>query len=252
MSALSLPAPKRVLMPVGPITPAQVRDLCRVERKREFETHATAGQCVVRETKSWPYKGAYKTWFKLTNEAYITSYAVVSENMVTLHHAIQPTVTHRAPAGMRFAVDGNGLHLKRQSDWMDYHPTFTEWYSLVGFAGKVRKGMAENFKRRQALKKTERLNAANKKQAERIAKIMARDLMSTRVTLEDSRRAGNCVEGSLAFAERKLGISRAEILAASHLLGISAQRLLTVANGDRPKVEAAIKIAWLRETAVSI
>lgn len=73
-----------------------------------------------------------------------------------------------------------------------------------------------------------------------------------RVTLEDSRRAGNCVEGSLAFAERKLGMSREEIVVAGHLFSVPANRLIAVANGDLPRIEAAIKIAWLRETTVSI
>ena len=83
-------------------------------------------------------------------------------------------------------------------------------------------------------------------------KVFLRELHNVRVTLEDSRRAGNCIEGSLTFAERKLGIPRAEILGASYLFSVPAKRLLAVANGDRKRVEAAIQIAWQRETMVSI
>lgn len=72
------------------------------------------------------------------------------------------------------------------------------------------------------------------------------------VTLLDSRSAGNCVEGSLAFAERKLGIPRAEILSAGYLFSVPADRLLRVANGNTAQAEAAARDAWMRETTVCI
>jgi hypothetical protein len=85
-----------------------------------------------------------------------------------------------------------------------------------------------------------------------LAEVYQRGIATTRVTLLDSRLAGNCVEGSLAFAERKLGLSREDVIAAGYLLAVPASRLLAVANGDRTAVDRAIRMAWMRETTVSI
>lgn len=238
-------------MPVGSMSPADIRRLCGVERIHAFTVLPTFDRCSVIDTKSWPYKGKFKTYPKFGHEARITSYAVVSEGMITLHHALRPTLVKLAPAGLIFAVDGNGLHLVRKSDGMDYHPSLLDW-TAPDFARRVRKGLGDNRHRLLAMKKAQRLEAASKHRAARLARLMERDLPTTRVTLHDSRMAGNCIEGSLAFAERKLGLDRADILAASHLFTVSADRLLSVSNGDRPRVEAAVRLAWLRETTVAI
>lgn len=236
---LQLTAPKTITIPVGPLTSKQIRSVvgtkCFV-----FSLSPTTGSAKFWQTTYWTR--ARNGYPRNQNHAAIPSYAVVSDSMVTIHHAIHPTIVRRAPTGMRFAIDGNGLHLIRVSDGMDYHPTFAEWRAK-NFVALVRKGMAENYARRMTAKKTEKLALANKKQAER---------STTRVTLADSRRAGNCVEGSLAFAEKKLKVSREEIIAGSYLLSFPATRLLRIANGDKPRVEAAVKQAWLRETLVSI
>jgi hypothetical protein len=225
-------------MPVGPITPEEIRETCGVERKREFIIHSSMTRSKVVEKKTWPYKGKMKTYPKIENHAHITSYAALSPSMVTLHHALRSTPLARmAPAGMAFERDDNGVKLVRVSDGMEYHPTREEWYSPK-FATLVRARMAENFSRRKAANR-------DKRNFDRMVK-------STRVTLDDSRRAGNCIEGSLAFAERKLRMTREEILSGRWLVSVPAKRLLAVANGDRPRVEAAIRAAYARETMVSI
>ncbi|MDE2020512.1 MAG: hypothetical protein KGJ13_09275 [Patescibacteria group bacterium] len=71
------------------------------------------------------------------------------------------------------------------------------------------------------------------------------------MTLEDSRRAGNCVEGTLAWCERTLGLTRQEILDGGYLFSLPAAQILA-ANGGQPGVERAVKAAWVRETTVSI
>ena len=252
-SLLLLPAPKTVLMPVGNIPAADIRRLCGVERKREFEVYATKKQSYIIETKSWPYKGKFKTWFKVTNEAYITSYAVLSDNMVTIHRALRSDRTLFAPRGTKFAHDQNGLHLIRLSDGMDYHPS-SEDLAAKNFAMRVRQGMAENYKRRTEIRRQERVEAKNKAERERVEKLIQRDLKNIMVNLNDSRFAGNCIEGSLSFAERKLKVPREEIIQNGHLFTVRADRLLTVANGDgeRERVFAAVKAAWRRETTVTI
>lgn len=86
----------------------------------------------------------------------------------------------------------------------------------------------------------------------RSAAIYERDLPTVCVTLADNRAAGNCVEGTLAFAERKLQIPREEILAGGHLFAVPASRLLAGANDEADWVKAAIRRAWLRETMLAI
>lgn len=248
---LALPAPRVALMPVGEITPSKIRKICGVEKKREFDVAPTFCKSYVSESKSYPYKGEWAKWAKWTNHAWIESWATVSDGMVTLHHALRATITRTAPAGMHFAVDDNGVYLVRLSDGMDYHPTAQDW-TAKDFATRVRRAMAENYKRRQAAKNAEKIAAKNSKEAARLEKIYRRDLATTCVTLSDSRRAGNCVEGTLRFAELKLKVSREEVLSAAHLFTVPATKLLAVANGDMQRVEAAVKIAWSRETLVSI
>jgi hypothetical protein len=251
---LALPAPRRITIPVGPITAAQIRSLCRVEKLREFDVISTDGKCRVVQTQSWPYKGKFKTYPKFTNNAYITSYATISDSMATIHHAPHTGKTEKvifAPAGMIFATDQSGLLLRRVSDDMDYHPTIDDLFSPK-FATVVRQQMAINFRRRAEARKAEKLAARNKKKQARIEKIFVRDLPTTRVTLADSRAAGNCVEGSLAFCERKLGISRQEVIDGAHLFSVAASKLIARANGQTEQAMRAVRAAWKRETMVSI
>lgn len=149
----------------------------------------------------------------------------------------------RAPAGMRW-TQNNGLCLVRESDGMDYHPTPQDLQSPK-FATVVRAAMAANYTTRKKAKR-------DAKRAEKWERQFERDLATTRVTLHDSRKAGNCIEGSLRFAERNLGIDRAAILAAGHLFSVPAKRLLAVANGQTEQAMRAVRAAWSRETTVSI
>jgi hypothetical protein len=111
-----------------------------------------------------------------------------------------------APAGLVFTHDANGILLRRVSDGMDYHPEDADW-TAKDFATRVRKAMAANWAKRREAKRAAKQAALDAAEAARVAAIRECELATTRVTLDDSRRAGNCVEGSLAFAERKLHFS---------------------------------------------
>ncbi len=147
----------------------------------------------------------------------------------------------RAPAGMRFDRDENGLVLKRLSDGMDYHPDCNDLTSKK-FATTVRAKMANNFKNRLAAKKEER-------RTKLFEKFYQRDLNNTMVNLYDSSKAGNCIEGSLQFAEKRLNIPRQEILSGGFIFKVPASKL--VKTGDERAIRAA-KVAWQRETLVMI
>jgi hypothetical protein len=206
-----------------------------------------AGTIHRRKATSGKYGRSRKNKFGESLKSAIT----ISERNATYVHIDGTDKTQYAPKGMVFSSDDNGVFLKRLSDGMDYHITDEDWKSKR-FATRIRKGMAENFKVRRLQKVAEKQAANSLKEKESIDKIFKRDLSTTRVTLLDSRKAGNCIEGSLAFAERKLNIKRDEILEAGYLFSVSAKRLLAVANGDMARVLAACKVAWQRETLISI
>lgn len=137
----------------------------------------------------------------------------------------------RAPAGTEWDVDGSLI----SSDYsVEYHPTAEDMMSKH-FAGRVKAAMRE-----AKLRRAEELRAAE---------IEAAGMAGCRVTLEDSRRAGNCVEGSLRFAEQVLRIPRESILAAPWLVTASGADLIASGN---PRALAACRVAYRRETAVQI
>lgn len=145
-----------------------------------------------------------------------------------------------APTGMRWKKDNHGALLSRVSDGMDYHPTLDDLRSCK-FCTLVRGAMSKNWKLRQeAVKKS---------------KEFARLIPTTRVLLEDSQRAGNCVQGTLQFAEMRLKISREMICGAIHLIGVSAKKLILISEThpqEKEKIMGAINCAIARETLVSI
>lgn len=153
-----------------------------------------------------------------------------------------------APAGMKFSADSNGVFLSRLSDGMDYHPCPQD-FAAKNFATICRQAMATSYRLRAAAKRADRAAALDKKEASRISIIRAAQMPSVRVTLIDSRSAGNCVEGSLAFAAHRLGVSRDDILACPWLVSVRGDRVLA-AGGDRAAL--AVRSAWLRETTVTI
>ncbi len=195
--------------------------------------------------------GQYSRSCKYTHYKYApcyTSYGIIAVAGAALlyRHGFAGAIKSRflrAPAGMRWTKK-DGLCLIRESDGMDYHPTTADLQAR-DFSRRCRAAMSANY--------TARLNAKREaKRTTRWERQFTRDLATTRVTLHDSRRAGNCIEGSLRFAERKLGIAREAIIAGGHLFTVPAKRLLALANGETDRAMAAVRAAWTRETTVCI
>jgi len=186
------------------------------------------------------------TYTKISHTPLYASWAVIAFGGIGVCYRWGATGcrTIPAPAGMKFDHDSLGLRLVRLSDGMEYHPNAYD-LRVKGFAGWMRDRMAVIFVARRDAKRA----AARLAQE---AAIMSRELGSVRVTLDDSRKSGNCVEGTLRFAEIRLGITREEILAGGHLFSVSASRLGKFASSEPERVKAAITRAWMRETAVSI
>lgn len=127
------------------------------------------------------------------------------------------------PPGWRLLADENGPFVQEVETNQHYHPTNTEWASLViarsweGILNRAR-GL---FTDRELLARA----ATNRKRPQRDARLVAliaRFAPNLPVTLEDSERAGNCVAGTLAWARRH-GIRRR---------GASASRIAELAKHD--------------------
>jgi hypothetical protein len=208
-------------------------------------------------TTSVPQRGGYASW---EYTPIVQSVVIVGDDLLSATYKVgqgsdAQSITVHAPKGHFFSGDALGVVVYRLRDGMDYHPTAGD-YMASDFGRRVIRGMAENKRRRIAARKAAKLAAvkakADAERAARIAAIFQRDLATTRVTLLDSRKAGNCIEGSLAFAERKLGLSREEVLAGGYLFSVPASKVIAVANGQTEQAMRAVRVAWQRETTVSI
>lgn len=145
------------------------------------------------------------------------------------------------PKGCVFYWDSVGFCVFRRSDGLDYHPTRREC-GAKNFVTLVRKGLAEKYKMNLAWRK-------NNQETIRFEKIYQKEAPKCRVTLDDSRKAGNCTEGSLNFAQRFLHLNREEILQGGYLYHISAAKLLATKDS---RAEKAVRVAFKRETMVCI
>lgn len=158
---------------------------------------------------------------------------------LTLHVGADWVRAKRMPKGMEWRSDAQGVYLSRLSDGMDYHPT-REDLRAKDFARRVHRGMAANYRARVEARKAER--------------VLARSLPTIVVTLDDSRRAGNCVQGTLAWVERKLRLTRESVVNAGYVAHVPASTILSAAvnNGTEAEARRAIAMAEQRLTLVQI
>lgn len=144
----------------------------------------------------------------------------------------------KIPNGMTLRTR-NGTHLIRESDGMDLHFGPNQ-LRRKDFCTWARKEMAKNYRARIATNK--------------LAKKIDRFGPKALVNFHDARRGGNCVAGILRFAEKRLHLTREDVLGAPWLVQIPAKLLTRVAQGDAEKsaVRRSIAQAVERETLVSI
>ena len=185
------------------------------------------------ESKLWFYKNGnpYRKWGNHWHWHYSPSTIVGFANPDKVIQRVCP------PSGCAWGIDDLGFCVVKLSDMVAYHPTLEDWNSKNFFA-KVRVGFAKIYLGRKAAKEVERVNNIRENQ-----------LANCRVLLEDSRRAGNCIEGTLTFTEKRLQIPREQILNASFLFGVSGDKLLKTGDG---RARQAVICAWERETTLSI
>lgn len=160
---------------------------------------------------------------RATHDNHVRSLALIrADDARTVDYALHDTfVVVTLPEGYVWGSDANGLRALHGPD--DYHPTAAE---LLGknAAAKIVAAIDERVATRK------RMAAEREAEAAEVAGVF--------VCVADSRRAGNCVAGTISFAQRHgLNPSR----------HYSAPELLALANGDTGRVRLAIKAACIRD-----
>jgi len=148
-----------------------------------------------------------------------------------------------APKGFIFAADNLGVSLQSKSN-----PKKNFYFNSDDVLFNGVKGMLFNLRENWEKQKNARKLELEKQYHQ---KIFEREINSTRVNLQDSRCAGNCIEGTLNWVKQRLGIDRDTIMDGSYLFSVPAKKLLPLANDDA-RVKKSINMAWMRETLVSI
>lgn len=107
------------------------------------------------------------------------------------------TIRIRAPRGWRFGRDENGLYLTRTSETREafrYHPTSDEWSAGLS---AIRAAAIDH---EQTQRRVAREAREQRRQARKDAALLA--TIPVYVCLRDSRTAGNCAAGTVAWARR--------------------------------------------------
>ena len=201
-------------------------------------------------------RGRFKTVQRADHRATVENYCAVSDSGKTLYLHIFQAVTAKvekrqvkAPAGYTWKIDSLGCAIVHNGQDLHFAhsqlATITAQSAVEMFATEQNRRAANAERERQYAEQRQRDQAGS----ERIYKLFLADIPTTRVTLNDSRRAGNCIEGSLRFAELRLGIPREDILAAKHLFKVPASRLMA---SDDTRAHNAVMEAWRRETTICI
>jgi hypothetical protein len=222
---------------LGHLMPVGGRGLHSVESKRQYLFRVFAARIpyiIDRNHESvYKYGKGWRTLTSALHEIHIESVAVFGGRKLEWLKAPSDVVSKFIlPDGWHWDKDNMGI-VAIDSDGVDYHPYWTDGITI------------DDIINNHAQNKQKRLQQLEYARFEELLKLQ---LNSTYVTLDDSIRAGNCVEGSLSFAERRLNIPRDQILGNSWFMKVPAIRIF---NGE-PRAAAACLQAFMRETTISI
>jgi hypothetical protein len=186
------------LIPLGPQHAAQAARKAREQFPRRQNWDAPeAGYHQIGVTTN--HHGRYSHRCRFERLSY--SPVLRSCGMVTAGRALlligNDLIRLRAPRGWRFGRDDNGLYLVRIRETREafrYHPTSDEWASGVA---AIRSAAIEH---EQTQRRVAREARDQQRRDREDAALLA--TLPVYVCLRDSRRAGNCVAGTLAWARR--------------------------------------------------
>lgn len=191
--------------------------VCLATRRHSYGHHEAA-------STDWS-KGRNKPrHIRARHDNYVRAFAVISQDLRTIDFVLHNTFSRLTlPQGYVWNADQHGLRACVQGrPHIDFHPDYRE-LTLPGAAEHIVQQIEANRQKREEMKAQET--------AEKAA------IQGVYVCLADSTRAGNCVSGSIAFAERH------HIDPQRHY---PALELLAMANGDASRVRLAITAARLR------
>jgi hypothetical protein len=183
-----------------------------------YSTHGTSYGVHSGGKTKWR-NGKPVSYTHATHDNYVRSLAMIrAGDPRTVDYVLHQTeVAVTLPEWMTWGVDANGLRAVCGPD--DYHPGAAELLAKNA-ASLIAKKLAENA---ETLKKYAAQAAAD-----------AAEMEGVYVCVADSRRAGNCLEGTLSFAGRH-GLDPAR--------HYHAPEILAQGNGDTARVRLAIRAA---------
>lgn len=242
----------KTTIPLDYQTQRLAADICKEQNGRIQNWRDAKPSTEIRNRGEYFIKncGRYSSSCRYTRYEYTpvwTSFGEIGEDGILRGQIGSQIFEVKPRKGFVFAVDSNGICLQRKNKTdSNYHFNCREILGenpICNLLEKLR-GL-ENQRKNQ--KKLDIQKAYHQK-------IFQREIQSTYVTLEDSRKSGNCIEGSLNFAEKNLGISRDTILNGLHLFSVQAKRLIGIADKspEKHRIMNAVNVAWSRETMVSI
>ena len=141
----------------------------------------------------------------------------------------------KIPKGMELRTK-SGAHLIRLSDGMGFHFDAKE-ILRQDFCTWARKEMARNYRKRL--------------ESNKLAKTFRLQVNNTLVNFDDARRAGNCAQGILDYAKRRLNLEKEELLIAPWLTKVPAKLLIRI-DPHNVSVRNSINQAILREILICI
>lgn len=172
-----------------------------------------------------------KCWYtKHTYEPTYVSYLKVAKSGEILF-LIQENYKRRifAPSGLKFGIDEYGVYVISK-DGTEYHPTIDDFKSSC-FAKTVREHLSDARRKRANAQKEE--------------KEFNRLVRNCYVTIQDARRAGNCMNGIIGYMTR-IGYTKRFIV--SPYAKVLAKQL----KMNDVRVKRSINKAIERETMISI
>lgn len=184
---------------------------------------------------NWSQRSTFRRGIRVESSATCVDPQVLVYRVAGDEHRIP------APRGHRWDVDSEGVYLRRQGrpdDPRAYHPNgdellllFTDhrtgWRNLKGAIAERDRRRREAAQRARAERRATAAEDAERRRAIRSGELM--------ISVTDSRRAGNCAAGTVAWAEAHGVDHRAHIPA----------RVLARHESD-PRVAAVLRVAWRR------
>jgi len=190
---------KKVLIPLSEKHKIKAYRAAKADRPRkknfsEAEPHSNK-KIFYNHDESFEYRGSYKGWFGSRCIPYMKSFGIIHSQGKKIYLKIdEKSMNRKAPKGFIFANDDNGLHIvSKQNDDINYHFNSSE---IIEKLSSITAKAKINHKERQ---KRERQFVLNKKMLGRIEKIKKNKLNEIFVTVNDSKKAGNCLQGILNF-----------------------------------------------------